>query len=88
MTAHRHDQHPDEEPVNAGRSRSVAEKAAAIDAAQARPPTWKTVVKRALAIAVAGVAIYLVLPKLIAVLTWYLVTRWPIQPLPCSALAI
>ena len=25
-------------------------------------------------------AIYLVLPKLIAVLTWYLARRWPIQP--------
>ena len=43
-------------------------KAAAIDAAQARPLTWKTAVKRALAVAVAGAAIYLVLPKLIAVL--------------------
>ena len=47
-------------------------------------PTWKTVVKRALA----GVAIYLVLPKLIAVLTWYLARRWPIQPRPCWALAM
>ena len=43
-------------------------KAAAIDAAQAHPPTWKTVVKRALAIAAAGTAIYLVLPGLIKVL--------------------
>src|SRR5208337_3345130 len=43
-------------------------KAAAIDAAQAHPLTWKTVVKRALAVAVAGGAIYLVLPELIAVL--------------------
>src|SRR5271165_2332419 len=41
---------------------------AAIDAAQARPLTWKTVVMRALAVAVAGAALYLVLPKLIAVL--------------------
>jgi len=55
--------------LNAGRSGPVAAKAAAIDAAQARPLTWKTVVKRALAVAVAGGALYLVLPKLIAVLT-------------------
>jgi hypothetical protein len=68
VTARRHDQHPDGEPVNAGRSRPVAEKAAAIDAAQARPLTQRTLVKRVLAIAVAGAAIYLVLPKLIAVL--------------------
>jgi hypothetical protein len=62
VTARRHAQHP------AGEPSPVAAKAAAIDAAQARPPTWKTVVKRALAIAVAGAALYLVLPKLIAVL--------------------
>ena len=68
VTARRHAQHPDGEPVNAGKSAPVAAKAAAIDAAQARPLTWKTVVKRALAVAVAGAALYLVLPKLIAVL--------------------
>jgi uncharacterized protein (TIRG00374 family) len=50
------------------RSESVARKAAAIDAAQARPLTWKDVVKRVLVVAVAGAAIYLVLPRLIAVL--------------------
>ncbi len=54
--------------MNAAKSRPVAGKAASIDAAQARPLTWKTAVKRALALAVAGAAIYLVLPKLIAVL--------------------
>ena len=68
MTARRDGQHPGGEPVNAGKSASVAAKAAAIDAAQAGPLTWKTVVTRALAIAVAGAALYLVLPKLIAVL--------------------
>jgi len=68
VAARRHAQHPGGEPVNAGRSGPVAAKAAAIDAAQARPLTWKTVVKRALAVAVAGAALYLVLPKLIAVL--------------------
>jgi hypothetical protein len=68
MTARRPGQHPAGEPVNAGKPSPVAAKAAAIDAAQARPPTWQTVVKRALAVAVAGAAIYLVLPKLLAVL--------------------
>jgi uncharacterized membrane protein YbhN (UPF0104 family) len=55
-------------PVDVAKSTRVAAKATAIDAEQARPPTWKTVVKRALAVAVAGAAMYLVLPKLIAVL--------------------
>jgi uncharacterized membrane protein YbhN (UPF0104 family) len=68
VTARRHAQHPDGEPVNAAKPAAVAAKAAAIDAAQARPLTWKTVVKRALAVAVAGAALYLALPKLIAVL--------------------
>ncbi len=68
MTARRHAQHPDGEPVDAGKHAPVAAKAAAIYAAQARPLTWKTVVKRALAVAVAGAALYLALPKLIAVL--------------------
>jgi len=68
VTVRRHAQQPAGEPVNTGKPGPVEAKAAAIDAAQARPLTWKTVVKRALAVAVAGVAIYLVLPKLIAVL--------------------
>jgi hypothetical protein len=46
----------------------VAAKAASIDAAQARPLTWKSVVRSALVVAVAGLAIYLVLPRLMAVL--------------------
>ena len=56
----------------AGRSASVKTKADAIKAEQAHPPTWKTLVKRALVVAVAGVAIYLVLPKLTEVLA-----SWP-----------
>ena len=72
MTARRPAQHPDGEPVNAGKPAPVTAKAAAIDAAQAHPLTWKTIVKRALAVAVAGAAIYLVLPELIAVLG-----EWP-----------
>ena len=72
MTARGPSRPPGEEPIDAGKSTSVAKKAAAIDAAQAHPPTWKAVVKRALPVAVAGAAIYLVLPKLIAVLG-----EWP-----------
>jgi uncharacterized protein (TIRG00374 family) len=56
------------EPVDAAKTAPVAAKAAAIDAAQANPLTWKTILKRALLVAVAGVGIYLVLPELIAVL--------------------
>ena len=67
MAASRHSQHPGEEPVDAGAPAPVAAKAAAINAAQAHPLTWKTIVKRALGVAVAGAAIYLVLPSLVAV---------------------
>jgi hypothetical protein len=59
---------PDGEPVNAGKPAPVAANAAAIDAAQAHPLTRNTVIKRVLAVAVAGAALYLALPKLIAVL--------------------
>jgi uncharacterized protein (TIRG00374 family) len=72
MTARRHSRPPGEGPIDAGKSTSAAEKAAAIDAAQEYPPTWKIVVKRALPVAVAGAAIYLVLPALIKVLG-----EWP-----------
>jgi len=68
VTARRHAQHPDGEPGSTGKPAPVAEKAAAIDAAQAHPLTRKTVIMRALAVAMAGAALYLVLPKLIAVL--------------------
>jgi uncharacterized protein (TIRG00374 family) len=68
VTKRRHPQHPGVGPVDARQSAPVAAKAAAIDAAQTHPLTWKTVVKRVLVVAVAGAAIYLVLPKLIAVL--------------------
>ena len=54
VTARRHAQHPDGKPVNVGKPTPVAAKAAALDAAQARPLTWKSIVKRALAVAVAG----------------------------------
>ena len=68
VTAHKRSQGADGGPVGGGRSAPVAAKAAAINAEQARPLTWKTAVKRALVVAVAGAAIYLVLPKLAAVL--------------------
>ncbi len=66
--ARRHSRPTGGSPAEAARTAPVAAKAAAIDAAQARPLTWKTVVKPALAVAVAGAAIYLALPGLIAVL--------------------
>jgi hypothetical protein len=68
VAASRHSQHRGEEPAGAGTPAPVAAKAASINAAQAHPLTWKTVVKRAVVLAVAGAAIYLVLPSLIAVL--------------------
>jgi len=67
VTAPSQSQHPEEPPAGAGKSASVAAKAAAIDAVQTQPPSWKTIVKRALAVAVAGTAIYVVTPSLIAV---------------------
>ena len=68
MTDCRDSPHPDGTPLDAGKPAPVAAKAAAIDAEQAHPLTWKTVIKRVLAVAAAGAAIYLVLPRLIAVL--------------------
>jgi hypothetical protein len=75
---------PGGQPADAGKSSPVAAKAAAIDAAQARPLTWKTVVKRALAVAMAGAALYLVLPKLIAVPTVPGLTRGTAGPRRCG----
>ena len=68
VTAHKHPQGADSGPATGRRSAPVAAKAAAINAEQQRPLTWKTVIKRALVVALAGAAIYLVLPKLAAVL--------------------
>ena len=68
VTAHKHAQGADGGPAAGRRSAPVAAKAAAINAEQQRPLTWKTVIKRALVVAVAGMAIYLVLPSLAAVL--------------------
>jgi hypothetical protein len=44
-------------PARVGELSPVAAKAAAIDAERAHPLTWKTVVKRAIPVAVAGAAI-------------------------------
>ncbi len=68
VTTREHPQHPDGGSGGAAKPGPVAAKAAAIDAAQAHPLSWKTIVKRALVVVVAGAAIYLALPKLIAVL--------------------
>ena len=68
VTADKHSQGAGGGPARGGRSAPVAAKAAAINAAQQHPLTPKTVIKRALVVTVAGVAIYLVLPKLAAVL--------------------
>jgi hypothetical protein len=67
MTARRHSPRPGQQLASEQISAPVAAKAASIDAAQARPLTWKSLVRSALLVAVAGLAIYLVLPKLIAV---------------------
>jgi uncharacterized protein (TIRG00374 family) len=67
VTAPSQSQHPGGIPPQAGKSASVTAKAAAIDAAQAHPPNWKTIAKRALAGVIAGAAIYIVMPSLIAV---------------------
>jgi uncharacterized protein (TIRG00374 family) len=66
--AHEHAESADSRPAEVSRPDPVAAKAAAIKAEQAHPPTWKTFIKRGLVLAIAGGAIYLVLPSLIAVL--------------------
>jgi uncharacterized protein (TIRG00374 family) len=72
VTARKYPQGAGAGPAGSGRPAPVEAKAAAIKAAQSRPLTWKTVVKRATVLAVAGAAIYLVLPKLTQVLA-----SWP-----------
>ena len=54
VTARRQSEPSGGEPVDMAKTAPVAAKAAAIDAAQAHPLTWKTIVKRALAVAVAS----------------------------------
>src|SRR5271165_2397893 len=68
VTAHKHPQDANGGPAGGRRTAPVAAKAAAINAEQQRPLTAKTVIKRAAVVAVAGLAIYLVLPRLAAVL--------------------
>jgi len=65
--AHKHPESAGGRPAEVSRPDPVAAKAAAIKAMQAHPPTWKTVIKRVLVLAAAGLAIYLVLPGLMAV---------------------
>ena len=66
--AHKHPDNIDGGAAGVSRPDPVAAKAAAIKAGQARPPSWQTVIKRVVVLAIAGVAIYLVLPSLLAVL--------------------
>ncbi len=66
MTDRKYPQRPGGVP--GGKTAPLAAKAAAINAAQAHPLTRKTIIKRGFVVAVAGVAIYLVLPKLVAVM--------------------
>jgi len=71
VMARKHPESADSGADRVSRPDPVAAKAAAIKAEQAHPPTWKTVIKRAFVVAIAGVAIYLVLPSLIAVLGFW-----------------
>ena len=56
--AHKYPHDADGRPAVVRSHDPVAEKAAAIKVQRARPPTWKTAVKRALVVAVVGAAIY------------------------------
>ena len=68
VTADKRSQGADGGPAGGRRSAPIAAKAAAINAAQQRPLSWKAVIKRVLVVAMAGLAIYLVLPRLASVL--------------------
>jgi hypothetical protein len=68
VMACKHPENVADRPAGVSRPDPVAAKAAAIKTGQAHPPTWKTVIKRVLVLAIAGAATYLVLPSLIAVL--------------------
>ena len=68
VMARKHPENIDDRPAGVSRPDPVAAKAAAIKTGQAHPPTWKTAIKRVLVLAIAGAAIYLVLPSLMAVL--------------------
>src|SRR5271166_2658932 len=67
-TARQHSQKAGSGAADDTRPTPTAAKAAAIDAARTRPLTWKTVVKRSVAVGAAGVAIYLLLPSILRVL--------------------
>src|SRR6516225_6071745 len=68
VMARKHPENIADGPAGVSPPDPVAAKAAAIKTGQAHPPAWKTVLTRVLVLAVAGAAIYLVLPGLIAVL--------------------
>src|SRR5260370_41381479 len=79
-----HHGNADNGSAGAGQRSAVVAKAAAIQAAQSRPLSWKTVLKRGAGLAAAGLAIYLVLPSLTQVLA-----SWPrLSPLAPVWLAV
>ena len=51
-----------------GRAPAIQKKTAAIDAARQHPPTWRVLLKRAIPLAVAGAAIYVLFPAITKVL--------------------
>lgn len=65
--ARRHPENTGGRAADVSRPDPVTAKAAAIKAVEAHPPTWQTIIKRAVVLAITGLAIYLVLPSLIAV---------------------
>jgi uncharacterized protein (TIRG00374 family) len=71
-TGHKHLQNASGGQAGVGQHAPVAAKAASLVAARSHPLTWRTVLKRALIAAAAGVAIYLALPSLTEVLA-----SWP-----------
>ena len=72
VTADGHPQKPGNGPADGATFSPVEAKAAAIETAQAHPPTWKAVLKRVFVVVVAGAGIYFVLPSFMAVLD-----SWP-----------
>jgi uncharacterized protein (TIRG00374 family) len=72
VTADGHTHQPGNGPAGGATFSPVEAKAAAIETAQAHPPTSKAVLKRVFVVVVAGAGIYFVLPSFMAVLD-----SWP-----------
>jgi uncharacterized protein (TIRG00374 family) len=84
VTADGHPHQPGNGPAGGATFSPVEAKAAAIETAQAHPPTSKAVLKRVFVVVVAGAGIYFVLPSFMAVLD-----SWPrlatLNPIWCMA---